>query len=319
MKITHYIKNYIKSSCPAANENNQIMMLAELLSQQNLNRPSISSINVVEWRAYSQWGEDGIIDWLVNQIPGMPEIFIEFGVGNYMESNTRMLCQKYKWRGLVIDGCEKSIASIRSQEISWQQDLTATNAFIKSNNIDSIFLNEKFSGEIGLLSIDIDGNDYWVWQSITAVDPIIVICEYNGLFGDNLPLTIPYQENFTRTSAHYSNLYFGASIRALIHAGAEKGYDFIGTNKAGNNAFFIRKDKSEHLHQIKEKIIHKPNFRESRNVQGILNYKDQQEQYSEIKNMPLISLDTNQCKLLSELENIYSEEWQENNRVIYQD
>jgi len=87
------------------------------------------------------------------------------------------------------------------------------------------------------LSIDIDGNDYWVWEAIDSVDPVMTICEYNAVLGDLYPIAIPYDPAFTRTVPNYHHLYYGASIAALQMIAQRKRYTFLGSNSAGNNAF----------------------------------------------------------------------------------
>ncbi len=116
------------------------------------------------------------------------------------------------------------------------------------------------------MSIDIDGNDYWVLESINSIRPIILICEYNAVFGDVYPISIPYDPRFRRSNAHYSNLYFGASIEALRLLALQKGYRFVGTTSAGNDAFFVREDYAEQFVDCSlESIQAFPSlFRESR-------------------------------------------------------
>ena len=129
------------------------------------------------------------------------------------------------------------------------------------------------SPEIGILSIDIDGNDYWVWQAVDAVRPRIVIAEYNSVFGPDLAVTIPYQADFERNLAHHSNLFWGASLSALCHLASRKGYAFVGSNSAGNNAFFARQDCAARLRPLSaaEGYV-RSKFRESRNAAGELTY-----------------------------------------------
>lgn len=152
----------------------------------------INSLADVEFKIYSQWGEDGIIEWLIHKLPISSKIFIEFGVENYKEANTRFLIKNHNWKGLVIDSNEKHIRRIRNDDLYWRYDLTALHAFITRDNINSTITNSGFSGKIGILSIDIDGNDYYIWEAIDAVKPDIVVCEYNAVFGDIYPITIPY-------------------------------------------------------------------------------------------------------------------------------
>jgi len=93
------------------------------------------------------------------------------------------------------------------------------------------------------MNADIDGNDYWIWQSLDVVKPVITIVEYNSVFGDKHAITIPYDRAFNRTKAHYSNLYWGASLRALCILAEQKGYVFVGSNSSGNNAYFVKQTK----------------------------------------------------------------------------
>jgi hypothetical protein len=205
-------------------------------------KPSdISSIQETEFRVFSQFGEDGIIQFLISNIVIPNKTFVEFGVENYIESNTRFLLINNNWSGMVIDGSQSNIESIKNDTVYWKNDLTALSAFITKDNINSLIAS-RFSGDVGLLSIDIDGNDYWIWDSINVINPRIIICEYNSLFGNKHAISVPYRADFLRQKAHFSYLFYGASLGALCMLAEKRGYVFIGCNSAGNNAFFVRKD-----------------------------------------------------------------------------
>jgi hypothetical protein len=103
-----------------------------------------------------------------------------------------------------MDGSEHYVSCIRNEQIYWRHDLTAFACFVSRENINSIFEGAGFGGRIGVLSVDVDGNDYWIWEAITSVDPALVIVEYNGIFGSCEAVTIPYQADFARQNAHYS-------------------------------------------------------------------------------------------------------------------
>jgi hypothetical protein len=236
------------------NNDTHLILLSKLISYNNLNKNSIKSINEVEFKVFSQWGEDGIIDWLINNIPNIPKTFIEFGVENYTESNTRLLLLNYNWSGCIIDGSKENIMNIKKQHIYWRHNLNAINTFIDLDNIEDLINNQNFGPKLGILSIDIDGNDYWVWEKIQTTKPVIIICEYNAVFGDIHSISVPYDPIFQRSSYSSTNLYFGASIQALIKLGEKKGYEFIGTNSNGCNAFFIDKN---YAHYVTDKISYK--------------------------------------------------------------
>ena len=135
-------------------------------------------------------------------------MFIEFGVGNYIESNTRFLLMDDNWKESIIDENKESIDYVRNDEIYWKHNLIAVSHFIIRDNKNKIITENGFGGEAGIFSVDIDGNDYWIWESINSVKPDIVIVEYNSVFGKehSITITIPYNPGFYRTKAHYSNL-----------------------------------------------------------------------------------------------------------------
>jgi len=206
------------------------------------------------------------------------------------------------WRGLVLDGSVDNIDTIVADAQFWRHDLTAVAAFIDRDNVNDLFARNGFKGEIGLLSIDIDGNDYWVWESIDAVNPIIVVCEYNSVFGYKHAVTVPYDPGFQRGSAHYSNLYWGVSLKALCLLASRRGYAFVGCNSAGNNAYFIRRDKLGSLKPLEcaEGYV-EARFRESRNRTGELTYLSADKRLGEIAQMPVFDMERQLTAAISEI------------------
>jgi hypothetical protein len=240
---------------------------------------------------HSQWGEDGIIQHLVSVVPIAHKIFVEFGVQNYAEANTRFLLQHDNWAGLVLDGSAENIAAIRHDPIYWRHNLKAQVAFIDRENVDGLIAENAIAGDIGLLSIDIDGNDYWVWEAIRGIAPRIVVIEYNSLFGAHAAVTVPYDPRFSRTRAHYSNLYWGASLAALYRLGKRKGYVLVGSNSAGNNAFFVREEFAAGLPAPGPEAAYvSAQFRESRGPSGELTYLDRASALPLIGDLPLVEV-----------------------------
>lgn len=271
----------------------------------NLRRKGmLENLEDAEFKVFSQWGEDGIIQYLISRIAIENKIFVEFGVQDYSESNTRFLMINDNWTGLVIDSNLESIKHIRSQEYYWKWDLTAVCDFVTVENINDLIKKTGIIGSIGILSIDIDGNDYWVWNAISAVSPQIVIVEYNSSFGNEHTVTIPYQPDFSREKAHFSHLYWGASLPAFCGLASQKGYIYVGSNSAGSNAFFVRKDSAEN---IKECDFHKQfrqsKFRDSRDENGNLSFISNQNKLEIIKNMYLFDVDSKQTL---QIKDIYS-------------
>ena len=270
--LRKFIKRFIYTTYRLQENVDDIKILhGKLLAQAHLqNLPTLKKdIQQAEFKVFSQWGDDGIIQFLVSYLDIPTKTFIEFGVEDYSESNTRFLLINNNWKGVVLDGNPKDIQYIQEDEIYWRHDLTAKQVFVTAENINQVIKESGFTGEIGLLHIDIDGNDYWVWKSIEVVNPIIVIVEYNSVFGMDRAITVPYNPSFDRTEAHYTNLYFGASLKALVQLGEMKEYYFIGCNSNGNNAYFVRRDKIKDLEikSIQEGYV-ASRFRESVDKKG---------------------------------------------------
>ena len=218
------------------------LLLGRVLAQTVAARSSYAALADLEFKVFSQFGDDGIIQYLAAHLPLRHRTFVEFGVEDYFESNTRFLLQKDNWSGFVMDGSAENIARLERAPFFWKHDLAARAAFVTRQNIRALLAEPvREWGGVDLLHIDLDGNDYWIWQEIDLA-PSIVIVEYNSGFGIDRAITIPYADDFQRTRAHFSNLYWGSSLKALHRLGTQKGYAFIGCNGAGNNAYFVRRD-----------------------------------------------------------------------------
>ncbi len=268
--------------------------LGRIEAKTNASQPS-KKLSDVEFKVFSQWGEDGILQFLISNLEIKNKFFIEFGVETYRESNTRFLLMNNNWSGLVLDGSRKNIDYIKSDSIYWKYNLKADCAFIDRDNINDLIAKNGLTGEVGLLSVDIDGNDYWVWQAIDVINPVIVICEYNSLWGAENAVSTPYDASFIRSNKHYSNLYYGASIKALNDLAISKGYSLVGGNSAGNNVFFVRNDMMGSIASVTvESAWVQSQFRESRDSQGNLTYLDFEARRALLGDMPLVDVNTGQ-------------------------
>ena len=251
------------------------------------NYKNIKSINDLDFKIFSQNGEDGIIDYLLYSLNIFKTKFVEIGVGDYSESNTRFLYENHSGRGLVID-CLKDLKSKISKNVRlWRGDLTIVETLITSENIRDVLKKNNFDNCIDLFSLDIDGIDYWVINELDSKISKIFVAEYNPVFGDIIEVTVPNIKNFNRKNYHYSNLCFGMSLKALIHLMNNKGFYFIGTNKFQNNAFFINNDYPKEKYF--PKIIIEPlnfylhsTFRESRDANGIKNFLNKEDSLKNI-------------------------------------
>jgi hypothetical protein len=271
-----------------------LVLNGKLLSELNCKK-NISTLDEVEFQVFSQRGEDGVIQYLINHIDIPNKIFVEFGVETYTESNTRFLLINNNWSGLIIDGSKSNINFIKSDYIYWKYDITAVESFITKENINKIISEYTKVSDIGILSVDIDGNDYWIWKEIDCIKPRIVICEYNSAFGNDKKVTVPYKADFVRRKEHYSDLYFGASLAAFCELAEEKGYDFIGTTRAGVNAYFVRKDLSSPFKKFTtQQGFNESDNRDSRDEKGNLTFLRHNQRLNLIKEKLVYDFEINQ-------------------------
>lgn len=269
-------------------------MLSRLVRAQH----EVSSLHDVEFRVYSQFGDDGIIQWLTGRLPGLAKRFVEFGVEDYTESTTRFLMVNDNWSGLVMDGSASNIKRLKARRWFWRYDLTARHCFLTRENVDAVLTEWAGNEPVGLLHVDVDGNDYWLWDAIECISPGIVVIEYNAVLGPDRAITIPYSADFRRHAAHPSGQYAGASLGALAHLAARKGYALVGTNNAGNNAYFVRRELlAEGLSEVP--VAHAfgmSKFRESRNASGKLNFDSFEQRQSRIRGLPVWNVSKNQIE-----------------------
>jgi hypothetical protein len=255
-----------------------------------------------EFGVFSQWGEDGVIQWLLRRVPVADATFIEFGVGDYSESNTRFLLQHDNWRGLIVDGGSAHRDFLVRSDLMWRHDVTALTRFVDAQNVNDVFERAGFTGDIGLLSIDIDGNDYWVWRAIEVVSPRIVVVEFNSTFGAQLAVTIPYAPAFDFRTAHHSRLYFGASLGALDALARQKGYRLVAVESHGANAFFVRDDVLGSLTPLVARDAWVASrFRNARNEHGERDYVgEHRDRLARIRALPLVDVVTGRQATVAE-------------------
>jgi hypothetical protein len=206
-----------------------------------------------EHQVFSQSGEDGIIEEIFNRIGTTNKYFVEFGVQDGLECNSTYLLLK-DWKGLWIEGSEKYYKQIKANFSHLPENqLKVKNAFITAENIESIFDAHEIPIEPDMLSIDIDGNDYYVWAAIKKYKPRVVVIEYNATIRPNIQWIKAYDPK----SIWDGTMHFNASLKSLELLGSEKGYSLIGCNFHGTNAFFVRKDLiQEHFNPPFEAEFH---------------------------------------------------------------
>ncbi|MFK4534096.1 hypothetical protein [Bradyrhizobium ottawaense] len=180
-------------------------------------------------RARAQSDESAIITRLSFDAP---KTFIEFGF-HPIQFNCIELARSPEWSGLLIDGSARQVDDARAL---YSERISIVNCFLTLDNLD--FVRRHFR-EVGVLSIDIDGNDYWMLKSLIDVSPSVISVEYNASFGLE-PVTVPYEPSFDRHQKHEKGWYHGASLTALGALCEEHGYHLAAISRYGANAFFTR-------------------------------------------------------------------------------
>jgi hypothetical protein len=206
------------------------------------------AIRRAEAKVYSQFNEDGILKYLLERVGTPARRFVEFGIGNGKECNTANLSINGGWSGLLMDGNTSDVEKARGYYAgSIKPDKGAVavkHAFITTENINELLKEHATGGGTDLLSLDIDGNDLWVWRAINEIDPPVVVIEYNAAYGPTRSISVRYDPSFERFRYHPSGIYHGASLAAMAKVGLEKGYLLVGCESHGVNAFFVKSGRA---------------------------------------------------------------------------
>lgn len=192
-----------------------------------------------EFQVFSQNGEDAVLLWILEETGAPVKTFVEIGIENARECNTALLAFVLGWDGLMLEadplGVEAARRFSRRMLMGRPNRLEIRQAFVTRENVNALI----GGGALGVLSIDVDGMDYWLWKAVEDAAPRVVVVEYNASMGPEESITVPYRADFSAAEAHPSGYYHGASLAALEKLGREKGYALVAVDAAGVNAFFV--------------------------------------------------------------------------------
>jgi hypothetical protein len=291
-KIALELRNYLK---PEIGNLKFLLGQSAIISSRET-ADSFKDLWDAEVKVYSQWGEDGILDYICGAIGVSKPNIIEIGAGNFIECNSRFLAESRNANIIAVDGRNDLKENVETSSVFWKSQIIPLVDWVTPDKINSIILlgEEKF-GKIDIFSIDLDGNDYWIIKEANLTKIDVVVLEYNPIFGAIKEVSVPRDDEFDRYKKHFTGLYYGASLRAYIKLLINKGFIFIGTNRVGNNAFFV---KNNLLHNFKiaipsdlEKYVDW-RIRESREESGRLSFLSGKDRLEVIKELPLIELTT---------------------------
>jgi hypothetical protein len=193
-----------------------------------------------ELKVFSQNGEDGVLAEILHRTGTTTRWFVEFGIGGGLEGNSVLLADVHAWEGLFIEGSPELHDQLHDKYEAVDR-VRVTRALVTAENVESLFEAAGVPTDLDLLSIDIDGNDYWVWKAVERYRPTVVVVEYNGALDPAARLVQPYEpeQGWDGTD------FYGASLGALDELGAAKGYRLVHADLTGTNAFFVREDLAD--------------------------------------------------------------------------
>ncbi|MEE2857364.1 MAG: hypothetical protein VX949_08220 [Planctomycetota bacterium] len=197
----------------------------------------------IEASRFSQNGEDGVLLHILSEVGAVDHNIVEIGCGEGIECNSALLVCCFGWNGLLVDRdgseLENAGAFFRSRGASDRVQLLEKE--VLPDAVDQLIP----AADLDVLSIDVDGFDFWIWREMTRCRPRIVIVEVNASFGPEACCTVPWQRgdsNHDRYRSHFRGWHHGASLRAMEALGRSKGYRLVAVESTGTNAFFVRED-----------------------------------------------------------------------------
>lgn len=240
----------LSQTSPGVAKESQIL-LRMAFQRQRAGAEPMPSLDDVEFRTFSQNGEDGILWYIFSLIGAKSKKAVEICAGDGTQCNTANLIINHGWTALLFDGDPDNVKSGKDFYARHPDTFTYpprfVHAWIDAENINGLIANQGFEGEIDLLSLDIDGVDYWLWKAITVVHPRVVVAEAQVIWGDTRSVTVPYRSDFRAEYVDGFGVYSGASLPALVKLARTKGYRLVGTQRYGFNAFFLREDVGQDL------------------------------------------------------------------------
>ena len=239
-KISKRIREFLRRALTVEPVNQKINIGLLTSHAMSARKHSMKDLWDAEFRVFSQFGEDGIVDLLLDELQISKPRIMEIGAGDFSECNSRFALHKRNCSAYLVDMREDLQRGLQESEIRWKASVAVEIAKIDEKNIKDIESRAiRFLKYIDVISLDIDGIDFWIAQHINWNGIKIAIVEYNPVFGAKLSVSIPKDTFSSRFEHHYSGLVYGASLLAWIEFFASKDMRFVGTNRAGNNAFFV--------------------------------------------------------------------------------
>lgn len=298
--MLNFLKQRIRKLLPGSDfvsRNSRFELGQASLLASRAASPHFKNLWDAEVKVYSQWGEDGILDYLISRLGISKPKVLEVGAGNFTECNSRFLAENLNASVVAIDGRKDLVMSIDNSELKWKSHVLGIETWVTPENINALITQgNQFMQGIDVFSLDLDGNDYWIIEKAELSNIKVVVVEYNPLFGGRFEVTVPRDDIYDRTVKHESWLFYGASLLAFVGVLKRKGFTFVGTNRVGNNAFFIASDKANLIPfkpDPSDSVYYDWRIRESRGPGGELSFLSGLARQSVMGNLQLVDLVNN--------------------------
>jgi hypothetical protein len=238
------VEQPVQHRYPDAGTQLQLQLSYQALQRSGCAMPTLAEVG---FKALSQTDEDGVLLYVFSLLGAGKKTAVELCAGDGIECNTANLIVNHGWHALLVDGDERQIERgtefFRRHPNTYVYPPVFKHAWVTRDNVNAVIAQSGFSGEIDLLSIDMDGVDYWIWDAIDCVDPRVVVVEYQDILGPDKSLTVPYSDTFnayTHPTTDGMPNYCGASLAAFVKLAKTRGYRLVGCNRLGYNAFFVK-------------------------------------------------------------------------------
>jgi len=289
LRRLHLALNLVLSQKP-----NHLEIQAAILASR-ARYSTLSLLSDADVKVYSQWGEDGILDYLCECVGIERPKMIEVGAGNFTECNSRFLVEFRNASATLVDADANLEKFVKESDLYWKTHLYSITDWVSTSNINSIIKTAtQQMGGLDIFSLDLDGNDYWILKEANLGDTKVAVVEYNSIFGSEIAVSVPEDERFDRTEKHFSWLYYGANLKAYVDLLESKGLVFVGTNRVRSNAFFVRNDLINRVSiEIPTSLssFTENKIRESRDEFGRMNHLELTRGYELIKDQLVIDLE----------------------------
>ncbi|MEM9706696.1 MAG: hypothetical protein AAF850_11545 [Pseudomonadota bacterium] len=243
--------DYIKNARPRVDFATKTLLMQ--MYRERAAKGDILDFQKVAYSNYSQFCEDGVLEYIFELIGTTNKVVVEMCCGPGSECNATNLILNNGWAGLLIDGSETNIAKAKTffnRSLAGFRHPKLVNAWITRGNINSLISDNMIAGEIDLFSLDVDGNDYWFLEALTVIQPRVIILEAQMLLGPDLDCSVPYDDDFVVGEHEYNgqikHMYSGASVRAFSRLCVQKGYRLVGkVGDSSPNIIFIKNGVGE--------------------------------------------------------------------------